>query len=101
MRAAIQYFAQHTVTEGKKNVVLIYPVRERKLKRERESGRLADNPDTKQHREVVAQFGQTIPVLMILRQEGTKEQGWGGYPFWWPVLFAPARTRPLVYAREV
>jgi len=102
MRAAIQYFAEHPVTEGKKNLVLIYPVRDRKLKRKRDSGRLADNPDTKQHREVVTQYGQTLPVLMILRQEGAKEQKWGGlYPFWWPVLFSPVRTRPLVFAREV
>jgi hypothetical protein len=32
------------------------------------------------------------------RRDGEKEKGWGGYPFWWPVLIAPHDTAPVVYA---
>lgn len=36
------------------------------------------------------------PVLVLLRQNG--EVGWGGEPFWWPVLFAPLTASSCVYA---
>ncbi|MBS1872319.1 MAG: hypothetical protein JSU00_03840 [Acidobacteria bacterium] len=41
------------------------------------------------------------PALVLLRQEGMREQGWSGHPFWWPILAAPATAEPCVFATKV
>ena len=41
------------------------------------------------------------PALILLRQEGKREQGWSGHPFWWPILAAPATAEPCVFATKV
>lgn len=38
------------------------------------------------------------PALILLQQEGTKEQGWMGHKFWWPILAAPADAEPCIFA---
>jgi hypothetical protein len=42
-----------------------------------------------------------VPALILLRQNGDKDKGWGGHPFWWPVLIAPANSHPSVFASRV
>ena len=34
------------------------------------------------------------PVLMLLRQNGSKAKGWNGAPFYWPVLVTPSNLEP-------
>lgn len=41
------------------------------------------------------------PILFLLRQEGTKEQGWQGTPFYWPVIRAQANTPTAIYTAEI
>ncbi|WP_282139585.1 hypothetical protein [Cytobacillus oceanisediminis] len=38
--------------------------------------------------------------LILLKQNGLKENGWNGTPFWWPVIVAPALTTPTVFAKK-
>lgn len=40
------------------------------------------------------------PALILLQQEGTKEQGWMGHKFWWPILAAPADAEPCIFATK-
>jgi len=62
----------------------------------------SDAPDTPQDEgEVAKQVAIDIPVLMLLRQEGLEEQGWRNSPFWWPVMVAPKRMRPVIFASEL
>jgi len=98
MHTAIDYFtkARHSGLEQMQIWILGYTGRG--ITRVRPSGRFSDAPDTKQQREIAAKCATDTPMLLILRQEGLKEDGWGGYPFWWPVLIAPTNAEPCIYA---
>jgi hypothetical protein len=41
------------------------------------------------------------PALILLQQEGTKDLGWSGHRFWWPILAAPGTVEPCVFATKV
>jgi hypothetical protein len=75
----------------------------RKISRFKAGGMtFSDAPDTPQDEgEVAKQVAIDIPVLTLLRQEGLKEQGWMDSPFWWPVMVAPKRMRPVIFASEL
>ena len=41
------------------------------------------------------------PTLILLHQEGKKENGWiGDYNFFWPVMITPKNTQPAIFASE-
>lgn len=52
-------------------------------------------------RSTVMDPGRSKPALVLLQQEGTKEQGWSGHKFWWPILAAPADVEPCIFATKV
>lgn len=42
--------------------------------------------------------GRDMPILILLKQEGSKQLSWSaGTPFWWPILAAPTTGMPCVY----
>jgi len=60
----------------------------------------SDAPDTAQREGALAKrFAQDVPVLTMIRQNGTAE-GWRDCPFWWPVIIAPANMRTTLFARS-
>ena len=75
----------------------------RKISRFKDDDKSFSNaPDTPQDElKIAKQVAIDIPTLMLLRQEGLKEQGWMDSPFWWPVLVAPQKTRPVIFASEL
>jgi len=75
----------------------------RKISRFKDYGETFSNaPDTPQDEGKIAkQVAIDIPMLILLRQEGLKEQGWMDSPFWWPVLVAPQKTRVVIFASEL
>jgi len=64
-------------------------------------GRFQNAPDTKQEQDVAENLDPGTPLLMLLRQKGSKEQGWNDCPFWWPVLQAPRNTKTVIFASEM
>ncbi len=40
------------------------------------------------------------PVIMLLKQSGSKDSGWGGSEFYWPVIMMPAQLPNYVYSEE-
>lgn len=40
------------------------------------------------------------PILILIRQNGKKEQGWMDGPFWWPVISAQQSTQTAIFAHE-
>ncbi|MDB5070781.1 MAG: Serine phosphatase RsbU, regulator of sigma subunit [Candidatus Eremiobacteraeota bacterium] len=86
---------------NERNTVWLITRRGRDIQRTREAeGRLTDNPDSYQERALARSIGNRAPVLMLLRQEGSKDKGWSNQPFWWPLLFAPASATSVVYAEK-
>ncbi len=41
------------------------------------------------------------PAIILLQQEGTRDLGWSGHRFWWPILAAPGTVEPCVFATKV
>ncbi|WP_281974967.1 Z1 domain-containing protein [Halobacillus litoralis] len=77
---------------------------QRQIRRYKQDGKFENSPDTpgKGSGELTAarKVAREFPALIMLRQEGKKEHGWRGAPFWWPVLVAQAETSPTVYANK-
>ena len=40
---------------------------------------------------------QNRPVLMLIRENGVKDDGWRDTPFYWPVLVAPENISPTIF----
>jgi len=97
-RTALDYFSKTSAVEADVGNAWLLALTDRSIARVREGGRFSNAPDTKQQRDIAEAYAQTLPMLMMFRMCGDKEKGWGGYPFWWPVLVAPTDTAPVVYA---
>ena len=100
-RAAIEYFSKIVAPQPEAGQVCLLAGTDRSITRQREGGRFSNAPDTKQQASLVQAAAQNIPALVLLRQNGEKESGWGGYPFWWPVLFAPMNANASVFAASL
>ena len=76
----------------------------RQIRRFKQNGKFESSPDTPGkgtgELALAKKVAQIFPTLIMLRQEGKKEHGWRGSPFWWPVLVAQAETSPTVYANK-
>ena len=73
----------------------------RELSRYRESGAFANAPDDGRTDLAPARAKATdIPLLMLIRENGTEEKGWRGTPFYWPVLLVQENVRSAVYGNS-
>jgi hypothetical protein len=74
----------------------------RDLVRIRESGRFMNAPDSSQREGKIARkIADTLPVLVLLKQNGKEELGWKGTPFYWPVVLTPANAKTAIFANQV
>ena len=48
----------------------------------------------------VVDVARDLPMLVMLQQEGSRERGWSGHKFWWPILAAPTDVEPCVFATK-
>ena len=80
--------------------VFLIVASERDVARMRPGGRVSNAPDTKQQADFAQEKARHVPVLMLLRQEGSEEKGWKGLPFWWPVIVVPRDAVTSVFAAE-
>lgn len=77
---------------------------DRNLSRLKRDGSFSNAPDTGGGVSVLDLARKTaidIPVLILLRQNGYQAQGWRDSPFWWPVMVAPKKMRPVIFASEL
>lgn len=100
-RAAIEYFSKIAAPKSESGNVFILSAVDRSIARVRAGGRFSNAPDTKQQAATVQHAAQNLPALVLLRQNGDRDGGWAGYPFWWPVLIAPQNTHASIFAANV
>jgi hypothetical protein len=100
-RAAIEYFSKIAPPPEEKGKCLIAGGVGRRLSWQRAGGRFSDAPHTMQDRATVRRIIGHKPILVLSRQDGREEDKWRGTPFWWPVLFAPAKAAPSVFASSL
>lgn len=97
-RAAIEYFAKIVPPPNEKGRCVVLGGVERRLSRQRTGGRYSDAPHTMQDRATIRKIIGHQPIVVLSRQEGRVEDGWRGTPFWWPVIYPPAKAAPSVFA---
>ncbi len=100
-KASLEHLSLHSRNNSETGKVWILIRKSRNTKRIREGGRIENAPDTPQREGVIAKrVSIDTPVLMLLRQNGTKDDGWRDAEFWWPVLMTPQNTEVTVFAEE-
>jgi hypothetical protein len=91
-------YLSNEATEGEKGEVLMLVRRSRNFSKRRPGGRLQDYPAT-QSDELKLDQGHSRPRLLLNRQNA-EAPGWNGVAFWWPMLFVPPSTRPVIFAHR-
>jgi len=103
-KASLYHLSQQHPDENERGKVLLWTANNR------DSGRLASEnsntkyiatPDSaKTEGRIMQEFATDIPILFLLRQNGTADQGWRDTPFYWPVIRAQLSTPTSVYTSE-
>lgn len=101
MKAAIEYYSRIAAPETDRGFCWLLSETDRDLARIRPGGRFSNAPHTEQQEDIVTRLGDRLPIVMLFRQNGDAAKGWRDAPFWWPVLFAPARSVPTVFAASL
>lgn len=83
-------------------MVLVAVREDRNLSRERENiydkrGRFIDAPESGSEINTDRANAVDRPVLVLLKQNGLKEQGWQGTAFYWPVLTMPKNMETGIF----
>ena len=101
MRGLLDYYSD--VREGGGGRVLLLAETGRKLSREKSGDKsgLSILGGGIVIRGLVNDPLRSKPALILLQQQGLKEDGWSGHPFWWPILAAPGTVEPCVFATKV
>jgi Z1 domain-containing protein len=96
-KGSIKHLAENA-RDGEKGQVWMLVRQSRNYAKRRQNGRLQDYPAT-QGDEAILAGGGSRPRLLLNRQSGSAS-GWSGSDFWWPMLFAPPTTRPVIFAHR-
>lgn len=102
-KATIERLSNNSIDPTQRGMVWVLTRNNKSNKRFREDKiRFFDAPDTSQREGARAkEISTNIPVLMLLRHEGKKEQDWRGCPFWWPVIITPLNTPTTIFAGDI
>lgn len=61
----------------------------------------SDAPDDgNTDRRIAKSVSSESACLILLKQNGLKDNGWRDAEFWWPILMTPLNSRPAVFASE-
>ena len=80
MIAALNWLARAGNQNDSSGEVWLIVAEDRGVHRIREGGRFSNAPDTKQQRDLAESLGADEPVLSMMRQNGTEQDGWRGLP---------------------
>lgn len=102
VKACLGYVSAGNTNYDEKGKLHLLVRRNRDNNRMRADGRrFFDAPDTSHIEGTIARkIGATAPVLILFRQNGSKEKGWRDCPFWWSVIHMPQSMRTVVYAND-
>lgn len=99
MHALIEYYSSSTLPPSE--TMLLLAITGRALDRGRSGDRTGLSIlGTPAARNLVLDGRRTKPLLVLLQQSGARDLGWSGHPFWWPILAAPPRAQPCVFASK-
>ncbi len=103
-RAALAHLSQQHSKLDQRGQVLLWAADDRnssRLAAESSHVTYIETPDSqKTEGKIAQQHAIEVPILFLLRQNGSEEKGWRGTPFYWPVIRAQARTPTAIYTSE-
>jgi len=102
-KSCMEFLSKNTENNETRSKIWCLVRTERELSRIKGSdGSFSDAPDTgKTDTDPAREIAVDIPALILIRQNGSAEIGWRGCPFWWPVLIAPKKMRPVIFASKL
>ena len=101
VKASMEYVSMNPEGAPNRGMVYILARTNRRNVRIRREGRPFDAPDTAHVEGAIAtKVAINLPMLMLFRQEGLKDDGWRDCPFWWPVLYMPQMMTTVVFASD-
>ena len=101
-----EYFSilDYLTLDSEEKYVWIIVREGRNIKRIDSEGRFENSPDTpkgaKGELNVARKVAIDHPAVMLLKQNGSEENGWRGTPFWWPVMLTQLNIESTVYAKD-
>jgi hypothetical protein len=99
MRGLLKYFT--SVENAEPREILLLAETNRRLTREKSGDKSGLSILGTALRQIVVDSTRDAPALILLQQVGSKELGWSGSPFWWPILAAPGTGEPCIFAAKV
>ena len=103
-RAALTHLSQQHSDPTKRGQVLLWAAKNRNASRlasESSHATYIETPDSeKTEGQLAKTYAADHPILFLLRQNGSEDNGWRGTPFYWPVIRAQAHTPTAVYTAE-
>ena len=73
----------------------------RKISRIKDDGGLSDAPDSSKTDTDDMKKSVNVPGIILLKQAGSRELGWSGDSFIWPVIISPSELKdPIIFAHE-
>ena len=103
-RAALTYMSNASARTHKRGFVWCLVRQNRNLSRQVAAGSHAvysDAPDTtRTEGDVARNVAIDLPMLMLIKQNGSEKNGWRGIPFYWPVIWAPQNVQTAIFAHE-
>ena len=100
--AMMKRFSFRANQQENRGKVKVLVKRNRNISRIKASGAYMDSPDDgNQDTPLAKQLANDTCSLMLLQQNGEKENGWKGTSFWWPVLVAPSIAAPAIVATNL
>jgi hypothetical protein len=103
-KAVLYHLTQQHPDPSQRGKVLLWAAKDREASRFASPGSHAkyiESPDSqKTEGELAKQYAIDLPILFLLRQNGSREKDWSGTPFYWPVIRAQKNTPAAVYTSE-
>jgi hypothetical protein len=99
IRSLIDYYSD--AERGGDGTLLLLAETGRRLSREKSGDKSGLSILATALRPIVVDAQRSKPALILLQQEGSRELGWSGKKFWWPIFAAPSDVEPCVFAGKV
>lgn len=93
MKGAMQYACEQAGTD----FVYCLHKEDRNLSRYQSNNVFSDKPESGQEMSLAREVAISDSVLMLFRENGDKDLGWNGAPFYWPVFVMPREIAPAIF----
>ena len=102
-RACLEHLSLQSKQLSEKGKVWVVIREDKNLSRAKGDGRFSDDPDGgsgRTARSVAREVAESIPCLILVRENGDAQNGWRDTPFWWPILMSPSKTEASIFAED-